>query len=69
MNLLDSYPFPQPAFGGYRDADGRFVPFPVVDEVFDRARRIRTRVLLRLVLTDNGELEGMLYTHAGAANR
>ncbi len=54
----------QPAFEGYHDVDGRFVPFARVDEVFHRARRLRTRVLLRLRLDEQDQLEGILYTNA-----
>ncbi len=61
---LERYPYPHPRFSGYRDQDGRFVPFPVVDEVFARARLTRTRVLLRLSLDERGELAGTLYTNA-----
>ncbi len=56
------YPYPTPIFAGYTDTDGRFVPFALVDEVFGRARRLRTRVLLRLTLQESGQLEGTLYT-------
>ncbi|MCP4230413.1 MAG: hypothetical protein GY771_09750 [bacterium] len=54
---------PIPRFPGYRDASGRFVPFDMADEVFHRARTLGTRVLLRLALNDEDELEGMLYTN------
>lgn len=63
MRAPERYPYPRPRFRGYHDIDGRFVPFPIVDEVFERARRVRTRVLLRLTLDDAGELRGTLYTH------
>ena len=64
MSALQQYTYPTPSFDGYVDSDGRFVPFPLVDEVFERARRLRTRVLLRLVLDDAGRLAGTLYTTA-----
>ncbi|MGE0384898.1 MAG: hypothetical protein AB7Q97_09235 [Gammaproteobacteria bacterium] len=69
MNALERQPIPTPGFPGYLDCDGRFVPFPLVDEVFDRARRLRTRILLRLVLNEDGELQGTLYTTAQSFDR
>ncbi|MBT8446384.1 MAG: hypothetical protein KJO38_04490 [Gammaproteobacteria bacterium] len=52
-----------PRYPGYTDASGRFVPFSMADEVFERARSLGTRILLRLELNENNELEGMLYTN------
>ncbi|MCP5144364.1 MAG: hypothetical protein H6978_06035 [Gammaproteobacteria bacterium] len=54
---------PIPRFTGYRDSSGRVVPFETADEVFSRARMMGTRVLLRLTLSENDQLEGMLYTN------
>jgi hypothetical protein len=53
-----------PSYPGFVDTEGKFVPFSTADEVFKRARRLQTRVLLRLQLNEQGQLEGMLYTHA-----
>ncbi|MEN9727697.1 MAG: hypothetical protein RL434_2063 [Pseudomonadota bacterium] len=54
----------QPArFDGYRDMNGDYVPFTTSDEVFRRARKLGTRVLLRLQLGQGGELEGLFYTN------
>jgi len=65
MTLVEKYlQQEQPAFNGYHDADGRFVPFSMVDEVFSRARRLQTRVLLRLRLDEDDELQGILYTNS-----
>lgn len=55
---------PPPArFGGYRDVNGEFVPFTASDEVFRRARTLGLRVLLRLQLAEEGELQGLFYSH------
>lgn len=62
--LADTFYDDEPRFPGFRDPQGRFVPFDVADEVFQRAREMRARVLLRLVLTDSGELQGLLYTNS-----
>ena len=65
MTLVEKYlQEDQPTYEGYHDADGRFVPFTMVDDVFNRARRLQTRVLLRLSLNEADELEGILYTNA-----
>lgn len=54
----------QPArFDGYRDMNGDYVPFATSDEVFRRARKLGTRVLLRLELGEGGELQGLFYTN------
>jgi hypothetical protein len=50
-------------FTGYRDINGDFVPFSTSDEVFRRARKLGTRVLLRLELIEGGELSGLFYTN------
>ena len=50
-------------FGGYRDLNGEYIPFATADEVFSRARAIGARVLLRLQLTDQHELQGIFYTN------
>ncbi len=56
-------------FQGYRDNNGNYVPFQEADEVLERARNIGTRVLLRLVLNNNDELEGILFTNDIGLNR
>jgi hypothetical protein len=50
-------------FDGYRDMNGDYVPFTTSDEVFRRARKLGTRVLLRLELGEGGELQGLFYTN------
>ena len=45
-------------FKGYQDLNGQYIPFETADEVFSRARSIGARVLLRLQLNDDQELEG-----------
>ena len=50
-------------FAGYMDDDGHFVPFTHADEALQRSRKFGVRTLLRLVLNNNGQLEGMLYTN------
>lgn len=52
-----------PVFKGYRDCDGRFIPFSHAEEVLKRARRLGARILLRLELDAKGELQGMLHTN------
>jgi len=52
-----------PRFGGYLDANARFVSFAMADEVFERAHTIGARVLLRLELDDDGTLTGSMYTN------
>lgn len=54
---------PAASFAGYRDINGDFVPFTTSDEVFRRARKLGTRVLLRLSLEEGGELAGLFYTN------
>ncbi len=54
---------PSSRFQGYRDNNGNYVPFHEADAVLERARTIGTRVLLRLVLNEKQELEGILYTN------
>ncbi len=56
-------------YQGYRDLNGEFVPFELADEVFERAVRLGTRVLLRLELDDSGELLGTFYTNDQALCR
>ncbi len=53
-------------FAGYRDLNGEFVSFTTSDEVFRRARRLGTRVLLRLELGAGDELQGLFYTNEGS---
>ena len=53
-----------PRYAGFVDPDGRYVPFEKADEVFARARKLHARVLLRLQINEEGELEGLLYTNA-----
>ena len=48
---------------GYQDLNGDFVPFSKADEVFNRARKLRCRVLLRLWLEGDNELHGLFYTN------
>jgi len=62
--LADTLYDEESRFPGFNDPQGRFIPFSTVDEVFERAREVNARVLLRLVLNDAGELEGLLYTNA-----
>jgi hypothetical protein len=50
-------------FPGYKDLNGQFIPFSMADEVFARARAVGARVLLRLELDDNHELQGIFYTN------
>ncbi|MBI2801649.1 MAG: hypothetical protein HYX63_15485 [Gammaproteobacteria bacterium] len=50
-------------FNGYQDMNGEFVPFVMSDEVFRRARKLGARVLLRLELGDNQQLQGLFYTN------
>jgi hypothetical protein len=50
-------------FGGYRDLNGEYIPFATADEVFSRARAIGARVLLRLQLNEQHELQGIFYTN------
>jgi hypothetical protein len=52
-----------PVFKGYRDCDGRFIPFSHAEAVLTRARRLGARILLRLELDSTGELQGMLHTN------
>ena len=52
-----------PTFGGYQDLNGQYIPFETADEVFSRARAIGARVLLRLSLNEDQELEGIFYTN------
>ncbi|MGR8918637.1 MAG: hypothetical protein ACU85V_03385 [Gammaproteobacteria bacterium] len=56
--LVDS-----PSFAGYQDLNGQYIPFATADEVFTRARAIGARVLLRLSLNEEQELEGIFYTN------
>ena len=53
-----------PRYAGFVDPDGRYVPFEMADEVFARARKLHARVLLRLQINEQGELEGLMYTNA-----
>lgn len=50
-------------FAGYQDLNGEYIPFETADEVFSRARAIGARVLLRLSLNDQHQLEGIFYTN------
>ncbi|MGH8597323.1 MAG: hypothetical protein ACREXT_11760 [Gammaproteobacteria bacterium] len=56
-------------YNGYRDMNGEFVPFTLSDEVFRRARKLGARVLLRLELGDNQELQGLFYTNDRGLSR
>ena len=56
-------PVEWPRFDGYQDLNGQYIPFETADEVFSRARAIGARVLLRLQLNDDHELEGTFYTN------
>ncbi len=49
-------------YSGYREIDGGYVAFCDADEVFRRAYEAGVRVLLRLRVTDDGELVGVFYT-------
>ncbi|MGB1883645.1 MAG: hypothetical protein ACPHUF_07060 [Gammaproteobacteria bacterium] len=55
--------FEWPRFDGYQDLNGQYIPFETSDEVFSRARAIGARVLLRLQLNDDHQLEGTFYTN------
>jgi hypothetical protein len=50
-------------FNGYHDMNGEFVPFAMSDDVFRRANKLGTRVLLRLELSDKQQLRGLFYTN------
>ncbi|MGH8647278.1 MAG: hypothetical protein ACREX4_23585 [Gammaproteobacteria bacterium] len=50
-------------FGGYRDNAGRFIPFSHADAAMRRAREIGIRMLLRLELNEQGNLEGVLHSN------
>ncbi|MGH8645789.1 MAG: hypothetical protein ACREV4_13575 [Gammaproteobacteria bacterium] len=50
-------------FGGYRDDEGRFIPFSHTDAAMWRAWEIGIRMLLRLELNEHGNLEGMLHSN------
>jgi len=56
-------------FSGYRDMNGEFVPFTMSDEVFNRARKLGARVLLRLELSDGQESQGLFYTNDRSLSR
>jgi hypothetical protein len=58
-----------PLFSGYIDRDRRHVSFIDAEEVFERARSIKLRTLLRLTLNEQGELEGLFYVNAGSVMR
>lgn len=62
MNASPQYQLPE-GYAGYQDLNGQFIPFETADEVFSRARAIGARVLLRLQLNDNQQLEGIFYTN------
>ena len=51
------------AFTGYEDLNGQHIPFETADEVFSRARAIGARVLLRLHLDEQQQLQGIFYTN------
>ena len=51
------------AFNGYEDLNGQYIPFETADEVFSRARAIGARVLLRLRLDEQQQLQGIFYTN------
>jgi hypothetical protein len=59
----------EPRYRGFRDPQGRYISFATLDDVFERAREVRARILLRLELTDSGELVGVLYTDRPARLR
>lgn len=48
-------------YRGFRDAEGRFVPFGVTDELFRRARSQGVRLLLRLDASRGRELVGTFH--------
>ncbi len=50
-------------FRGYRDDEGRFIPFSHADAAMRRAWEIGIRMLLRLELNKHGNLEGMLHSN------
>ena len=56
-------------FEGFTDSNDRFITFSMADEVFERAHNIGARVLLRLELTDEGELKGSMYTNDRGLSR
>ncbi len=56
-------------FPGYHDMNGEFVPFSMSDEVFRRARKLGARVLLRLQLGDEQQLQGLFYTNDHSLQR
>jgi hypothetical protein len=56
-------------FSGYRDLNGEFVPFTLSDEVFRRARKLGARVLLRLELGEDMQLQGLFYTNDRGLSR
>lgn len=52
-----------PLYSGFRDLDGRFIPFPEIDKVLRHAQSLGVRTLLRLSLNRHNELEGLLCTN------
>lgn len=50
-------------FRGYRDDKGRFIPFSHADAAIQRAWQIGIRMLLRLRLNHQGDLEGVLHSN------
>ncbi|MSR13372.1 MAG: hypothetical protein EXR86_02190 [Gammaproteobacteria bacterium] len=69
MNALHSIDRQVARYNGYHDMNGDFVPFAMSDEVFRRARKLGARVLLRLELGDNQELQGLFYTNDRSLSR
>lgn len=59
-----------PRFPGFHDPEGRFVSFLQLQHCFARARAHNVRVVVRLELTERGELRGRLHARARSkANR
>ena len=48
-------------YEGFRDDEGRFVPFALADEIQRRAHTEGVRVLLRLDVAGGSELRGSFY--------
>ncbi|MSQ67559.1 MAG: hypothetical protein EXR83_05120 [Gammaproteobacteria bacterium] len=62
MKTLNSFDARIARFAGFHDLNGQFVAFSTSDEVFERARKLGARVLLRLEIAPNQQLKGLFYT-------
>jgi hypothetical protein len=62
MKTLHSFDARIARFSGFHDLNGEFVTFGTSDAVFERARKLGARVLLRLEIAPNQQLKGLFYT-------